>query len=218
MKTFFFLFFLLATVLAVYPFLGSDDDAKKVTGLPWQIESLPDGSTRVFGINIGQTSLGEAADILGTDRELAIIAAADEPGSLEMYYGHYRAGLLSGKLVLQTAVDAESLMRWRDAAVSSEYMSSGKAKKYKLSADDLPAALTRKITGITFIPAVDLDEEIIIARFGEPARKIKHGEAIHYHYPDVGLDLALYAEAKEVLQYVSPAAFERLVEPLVPVQ
>ena len=38
-----------------------DNDAV-VTGLPWQIDILPEGNTRVFGITLGQTTLGEAME------------------------------------------------------------------------------------------------------------------------------------------------------------
>ena len=118
MKMFFAIFALLAVMLAVYPFLGEDKQDDKVTGLPWQIDVLDDGTTRVFGLRIGVSRLADASAALGDDMELAIIASTDveEVGSLEMYYGHYRAGLLSGKLILHTATSEDSLMQWRDNA------------------------------------------------------------------------------------------------------
>jgi hypothetical protein len=214
-KIFFSLFLLLAVALAIYPFLNPAENGDKVTGLPWQIAIQPDGSTQVFGLHIGKSRLSEAYDILGNDMELAIIAASDEPGTLEMYYGHYQAGLLSGKLVLQTSASEQNIKNWRENAAKSDYMASGRAKKYTLSDDDSQHVLQEIITGITFIPAVNLDEEIILARFGQPDKKIALAGATHYLYPDKGLDIALYIEAKEVLQYVSPAAFSQLAQPLI---
>lgn len=214
MKIFFALFALLAVVLAVYPFLDQSGEKKTVTGLPWQIEILPDGSTRVFGIHIGVSRISDAFQILGNDMELAIIAAADEPGSLEMYYGHYRAGLLSGKLVLQTRTSAQNINDWRENSVRSEYMATGRAKKYYLSEQDITQVMDEVIFGLTFIPAVNLDEEVIVARFGEPDRRVQQGGVTHFLYPDKGLDIVLSAETKEVMQYVSPAGFQLLSEPL----
>jgi len=213
-KTFFFLFALLVVVLAIYPFLDSSKNTETVTGLPWQVDILPDGSTRVFGLLIGNSTLSDALEILGYDMELAIIAATDEVGDLEMYYGHYRAGLLSGKLVLQTSISEQKIKQWRDNAVKSEYMASGLAKKYSLSPDDLPQVLAETIIGLTFIPTVNLDEEVILARFGEPDRRIVLTGVTHYLYPEKGLDIAFHADAKEILQYVSPATFQQLVQPL----
>ncbi len=214
MKIFFSLFVLLAVVLAVYPFLDESENTRTVTGLPWQIELLPDGSTQVFGLSIGKSRLSDALAVLGNDMELAIIAAADESGNLEMYYGHYKAGLLSGKLVLQTSASAGNIKRWRDNAVKSEYMATGLAKKYMLADADRAEILNETITSLTFIPSVNLDEDIVIARFGEPAQRIQGEGVSHFLYPQKGLHIALHENSKEVLQYVLPKDFQQLAQPL----
>ena len=97
MKRFLPAFLLIIIVLAVYPFLGDKGPAQKVTGLPWQIDVLEDGATRVFGIVLGRSSLAEAHDALGRDTELAVMQDKDGSQSLEMYVAHYRAGLLSAR-------------------------------------------------------------------------------------------------------------------------
>ena len=216
MKIFFAIFALLAVMLAVYPFLGDEEQRDSVTGLPWQIDVLDDGTTRVFGLRIGVSRLADASAALGDDMELAIIASTDveEVGSLEMYYGHYRAGLLSGKLILHTATSEDRLKTWRDNAEKSDYMPSGYAKKYTLSAGDKPQVLQETISGITFIPAVNLDEEIVLARFGEPTERIEQPGTMHYLYPEKGLEIAVNERSKEVMQYVSPKSFDSLVQPL----
>lgn len=214
MKIFFALFFLLAIILAAYPFLDSSEKTEALTGLPWQIEIQGDGSTQVFGIVIGNSRLADVIEILGRDMEIAIIAASEEAGNLEMYYGHYKAGLLSGKLVLQTRASESDIKNWRDNAVKSEYMASGLAKKYFLSAGDLAQALDETVTGLTFIPAVNLDDAVIRARFGEPEQLVNVAGVTHYLYPEKGLDIALHEDSKEVMQYVEPAEFGQLLQPL----
>jgi len=201
-------------VLAVFPFLDQSDDAEKLSGLPWQIDILPDGSTEVFGLQVGSSRLSDVLDILGSDMDMAIVAATDEVGSLEMYYGHYRAGLLSGKLVLQTDISEQEILRLRENSVSSEYMASGQAKKYILSPDDLIQVLDEIVTGLTFIPTSNLDEEIILSRFGEAKERVQLTGVTHHLYPDKGLAIALHEDGKEVLQYVSPDMFQQLVAPL----
>ncbi|NOQ88113.1 MAG: hypothetical protein GQ550_04250 [Gammaproteobacteria bacterium] len=215
MKMFFTVFALLAVLLAAYPFFDASKKTERLMGLPWQIEILQDASTEVFGLHIGSSRLSDAIEKLGSDMELAIIAATDEAGSLEMYYGHYRAGLLSGKLVIQTDSSETDLKRWRDNALRSEYMETGLAKKYILSPDDLPQVLDEVIVGLTFLPAVNLDEEVILSRFGGPEKRIQLHGVIHFLYPEKGLDLALHEDSKEVLQYVSPDAFQQFIQPLV---
>jgi hypothetical protein len=219
-KIFFTLFALLAVLLAAYPFLDSSEKSESLSGLPWQIEVQADGSTQVFGLHIGVSRLSDAVAVLGSDYELAIITAtsavvANETGNLEMYYGHYQSGLLSGKLILQVDSSEQSIKRWLQNETKSDYMASGQAKKHSLSSDDLPEVLNEVISGITFIPAVNLDEKIVLSRFGAPAQVIHSTDVTHYLYPEKGLDIALYEESKEVLQYVSPAAFEQLVKPLL---
>jgi hypothetical protein len=213
-KIFFTLFALLAVVLAVYPFFDQSESPETLSGLPWQIETLPDGSTEVFGLHVGSSRLSDALEILGGDMDLAIIAAADEPGNLEMYYGHYKAGLLSGKLILQTHASEQDIKRWSDNSPKFDYMASGLAKKHILLDDDLPQVLDQVIISLTFIPAVNLDEEVLLARFGEPETRIQLSGVTHYLYPEKGLDIALHENSKEVLQYVSPDAFQQLVQPL----
>jgi len=215
-KLFFVVFALLAVLLAAYPFFDSYEKNERLTGLPWQINILSDASTEVFGLNIGRSRLSDAIEKLGSDMELAIVTATDkdEVGSLEMYYGHYRAGLLSGKLVLQTDVDEQVIKRWRENALRSEYMASGRAKKYMLSPEDVAQVLDEVIVSLTFIPAVNLDEEVILARFGEPERRVQFAGVTHFLYSAKGLDIALHEDSKEVLQYVKPDVFQQLVAPL----
>jgi hypothetical protein len=218
-KQFFIFFALVAILLAAYPFLIPDENSDTLDGLPWQIEVQADGSTQVFGLHIGVSRLSDVTMTLGSDYELAIISATsvvagDDPGNLEMYYGHYRAGLLSGKLVLQVNSSALNIQHWRDSAIKSEYMASGLAKKYNLSDEDLPDILNEVVTGITFIPAVNLDEKVILERFGMPAQVVHAADVTHYLYPQLGLDIALHEKSKEVLQYVAPDKFTRLIEPL----
>ncbi len=214
MKIFFPTFLLIILALAIYPFIDDDDAPKKLTGLPWQIESLPGGETRVFGIVPGNSTLAQAAKALGDDYELALVAKADSL-SLEMYYSHYRAGLLSGKLVIAAKTSDEALESLRQSAVKTEYMGDGKAKKLLLNEAGRQRALQQLVDVMAFIPAVNLDDEIIRQRFGEPAELLRQQDGVaHYLYPEKGLDIALSDSEKEVLQYIAPAEFARLRQPL----
>lgn len=215
MKIFFTLFVVVGILLAAYPFFDASKKNEALLGLPWQITVLEDGSTKVFGIHVGTSRLSDALKILGDDMEVAIVAATDEVGSLEMYYGHYRAGLLSGKLVLQTDISEQKILALRDNALRSQYMETGLAKKYILSPDDLPQVYDETISSLTFVPSVSLDEKVILTRFGEPAQRIQLTGVTHYLYPAKGLDIALHEDSKEVLQYVTPDVFEQLVKPLL---
>jgi hypothetical protein len=200
--------FIWLTVLLVVTGLtacGNDtqNDSAPVTGFPWQIERLPDGTTRVFGIVPGKTTLGEAMARLGDDNELAIIAAPGETGSLEVYYGHYTAGRIDGKLILVADIAPDTL-----ASMHGRGRRDGGTRRLLLDEGDLPKARSAPVRAITFMPTFDLDEAIARARFGISAEVLAvSAQEQHLLYPELGLDLVLNADGKDVLQYLSPGYF-----------
>ena len=182
----------------------TQNDNEVVTGFPWQIERLSNGSTRVFGIVPGQTPLGVAMAQLGNDNELAIIATPGETGSLEVYYSHYTAGLIQGKLILVADIAPDTL-----AAMQMRARRKGGTHRLLLDESDLPAARGATVRAITFMPTFDLDEEITRTRFGMPAEVLPvSAQERHLLYPGLGLDIVLNADGKDILQYLSPGDFD----------
>jgi len=117
--------------------------------------------------------------------------------------------------VLQAEASDRQIEQWKQDAVRVEYMPSGKARQYLLDVDHQPAILQSHIGSITFIPAVNLDQAIIRARFGQAEKVIRvNDKLVHYLYPSKGVDIALSDDQKDVIQYVQPADFQRLVQPL----
>jgi hypothetical protein len=208
---------LVAAVIVLSALLrsGGEPGTLPAEGLPWQIETLPNGGSKVFGLTLAQSSLGEARARFGTDMEIAVIAAPNEPGSLEAYSSNVTAGVVTGKIILLADADGKTVARLRQRAIKTEYMD-GATKKFILHPDDLALAWRTPITGITFIPSVSLDEQTALARFGVPNERIHIDDRIeHFLYPEKGLDLMLDSKGKEVLQYVAPRQFARLREPLI---
>jgi hypothetical protein len=201
--------FIVLTVLLVVTGLtacsnDTQNDSELVTGFPWQIERLPNGTTRVFGIVPGQTTLDVAIAQLGDDNELAIIAAPGETGSLEVYYSHYAAGLIEGKLILVADIEPDTL-----ASMQMRARRKGGTHRLLMDEGDLPTARRAAVRAITFMPTFDLDEEITRARFGIPAEVLPvSAQEQHLLYPELGLDLVLNADGKDVLQYLSPDDFD----------
>ena len=194
---------ILVTVGLVFFNDNEQGSNEAVTGMPWQIDSLPGGYTRVFGITLGQTTFSEAIEHLGDDLDLAIIAAPHETGTLEAYYNHYSAGPITGKLILILDIAPDML-----SAMQQRGYQDGGTRRYRLHPDDLPIAYRAPVKVINFLPSFNLDEEIVQARFGVPAEVIQvSAKQQHWLYPDKGLDLILSADSKEVLQYLSPDKF-----------
>jgi hypothetical protein len=204
---------LIAVVLLLRP--AGDRKALPVEGLPWQIETLPDGGSRVFGLVLAHSTIGDARVRFGEDMEIGLVAARDEPGALEAYYGNVTAGFIMGKMILVATLDPPTLARLREHVVRKEYMHDT-TYRYILDPDDLPLAWRAPIATITFIPAVSIDADTAIKRFGPPQERLRTSDRVeHFLYPDKGLDLVLDNNGKEILQYVAPREFARLREPLV---
>lgn len=216
-KAFLILIALAALVLAaalLRPTTG-ERNTQAITGLPWQIEILPDGHSRVFGLTLGASTLGDARERFGTDMEVAVIAAPGEAGSLEAYYPQVTAGVLTGKMILTAALDKENVERMRQRAVKKQHMESS-TRKFSLDPDDLAQAYDTPIESITFIPSASFDADIAVSHFGQPAERIRTSERVeNLLYPAKGLALTLDSEGKEVLQYVMPRQFARLRDPLL---
>jgi len=194
---------------------GDERKAPTAEGLPWQIDVAADGSSRVFGLTLGRSTLDDARARLGSDVQVAVVGATGEAGSLEAYFQTVAAGFIGGKMILTLDVPAETIAGMRERAVKTEYMEST-TRKMTLGAGDLPLANRAPIRAIAFVPAVNLDEAMVLGRFGIPAERIRGGGQVeHLLYPTKGLDVALDGKSKEVLQYVAPRDFARLRQPLV---
>lgn len=189
-------------------------------GMPWQIELPAPGQSRVLGLVLGSSTalpastLADARKLSPEPPKLALIAPKDGALSLEAYFETLNLGALSGKLLLTIDAPAAELDAMRERAAKSDYMSTG-TKQFLPSEADRKHIETLPLRSIAFIPSASLDEAIILQRFGKPAERLPQGETLeHFLYPDKGLDLVLDSKGKEVLQYVAPAQFGRLREPL----
>lgn len=206
-----------AASLAVFVLLRPQDGpspARAPHGLPWQIEVLPDGGSRVFGLQLARSTLDDARARFGDGMKLGVVAAQGEPGALEAYYDSVSAGVILGRMVLVARADAATLNGMRERSRDRTHMN-GTTFRYVLTHDDVLEALRLPIAAITFIPAADLDAETVRKRFGEPVERLRiDAQVEHLLYPARGLDVLVDGDGKEVLQYVAPREFARLREPL----
>jgi hypothetical protein len=183
--------------------------------LPWQIEVLPDGSSRVFGITLGRTTLGEMEQQLQEQAEVSLFATDAGERVVEGYFNTVTLNGLKAKMVATLGFDQEQLRQLFDRGARISTLAQGK-RKVSLSDPDLLLARQTPVVAITYLPGINLEEETVRRRFGKPGRRISEadGKVVHWLYPDKGLDVVLSEEAKEVLQYVPPRDFHKLMAPL----
>ncbi len=183
---------------------------------PWQIDVHGANDLGVFGIRVGQSTLGDAMQQFGPDTQVAVIAAQGEAGHLEAYVDPLQADFVTGKLVISAQATPEQIAGWRERAVKGEFMEST-TRRFVLSTNDLVEALKTKVVGVSFIPQAQLDVKAVVARFGEPTERLQATEhSEHLLYPAKGVDVLVDDKGKELIQYVTPADFDsRLRQPLV---
>jgi hypothetical protein len=213
------LFIAIVVALLAAPLLFMSDEGKRVEqpaeGLPWQIDILADGNTRVFGLTPGVSTLDDARSRFGVDAQIAMIIAQGETGSVEAYYESVKAGFVTGKMILTLETSLAQREGMLKRAIKAEFMEST-TRRIALADVDLLELGKAKISAIAFIPSANLSEEVIVQRFGTPVERYRSSEQTeHYLYPDRGLDLRLDAKGKELLQYVAPREFARLRDPLI---
>ena len=183
--------------------------------LPWRIEPVGD-TIRVFGLTLGESTLGEAIDKLGR-HELGIFRDAQGQLTLEAYFRNVRLGNLSARVVATARLPQERLQAMAERGGSGKRLASG-VQQYSLAAEDQAVALATPVSTLTYVPIIDLTPEDVRLYFGEPTRRLPEPadpRFTHWLYPQRGLDLMLDPDGEAILQYLPPREFHRVLEPLL---
>ncbi len=207
----------LAVVSTSILLLAPDNSVNTPDTLPWKITHPTPDSTRVFGITLGQTSLDEAAVAFKheTEVEISLFKPTDAKMSVEAFFEEVNFNGLKAKIVLTIAVPADELQSMYERGLRMNSAPSG--KRITLTFDDLARVRKLPVASLTYLPNVHLEDAIIAKRFGEPAQRVREATSgiTHWLYPQHGLDVALSASEKPLLQYLSPRDFELLRAPLL---
>jgi len=184
-------------------------------GFPWQLEILPSGQSRVFSLTIGESTLGEAEQVFQEYAELTLFSAPQSEPVIEAFFSEVKIGGLKSKMVMSIQLPTNEIQAMFDRGTRIATLGSG-TRKVTLAVEDAAKVRQTAISSITYLPSVHLDAELIANRFGEPAEKITDSEsdAVHWLYPQKGIDIALSENDKEVILYVSPTAFDKVLQPL----
>ena len=165
---------------AVWQFSRHTPQAVPTTGLPWQIETLPGGESKVFDLTLGHSTLADARKRFGDDMPLAVVAEPNESGNVEGYYENVTAGFVAGRLIVTADLPPAVIDAMRERSPKTEYMQST-TRKSQLADSDFAAALAAPIRALGFIPAAQLDEDIVIQRFGQPTERIRVNAVSYTH-------------------------------------
>lgn len=183
--------------------------------LPWEIKLAPDGSSEVLSLGLGRSPLSAARAVFRDHGEVSLFRASQGDVVIEAFFEGVNLSGLRADVVLSLDVPAATARDFYERGLRISRAESG-ASRVTLAPEDLEQAAAAPIHQITYLPAARLDPELIERRFGAPRERVAEGDSgvIHWLYPERGLDIALDAKGKAVLQYVAPADFNRLAAPL----
>lgn len=204
---------LLALAIALYLPGGKAPD--KALMLPWQITVDASGNSQIFGLTIDHSTLSKAEALYQNTSTVSLFASPQGHYAVEAFFERLYLSGIRANLVLNIDIDQKTAAEMFARGIRLSRLGSG-ASKVTLSPEDLLQVKDHTISLITYLPATDLDEELIQQRFGAPGQRIHETSGIeHWLYPDKGLDIALNPKGKEVFQYTLPSRFDQVIQPLL---
>jgi hypothetical protein len=207
---------MLVTVMVDVLRRGDDPERSGIREqFPWQVALTSQGSARIFGVTLGQTTVAEAERQLRAAAEVALFVSARDEYAVEAFLDNVRLANMPARIVLTIAVPTADILAMYQRGARISTLGDG-ARKVRLSHDDLQRVRDTAVTGLTYMPRMPLDPALIEKRFGPPVQRIRETESgvVHWLYPAIGLDIALSDGRQDILQYVSPRDFPRLLAPL----
>lgn len=190
-------------------------DRPEKDDLPWHIEHPAPDSVRVFGLTVGSTTPAEAEARFREEAEPSLFKAPDGKLVAEVFFEQINLAGLRSRMVMTVSVPDAELHQMYERGLRMSATGSG--KKITLTPDDIARLRSLPISSLTYMPGVRVEDALFLKRFGKPEQVIKETKsgAIHWLYPQNGLDITLGGAEKPLLQYVSPKEFDKLVRPLL---
>ena len=176
---------------------------------------MANGNLRVFNLTLGQTTIGEAEQLFKEKAAINLFAPKQSSAVIEAYFDQVKVSGLKSKMVMSLDISSDIIQDIYNRGARISTLDSG-TRKVTLLDEDIMLVRNSVIVGITYLPSIHLDAQLIENRFGQPAEKLQDtkSDAIHWLYPAKGVDIALSESEKEVIQYVKPEDFDKLVKPL----
>ena len=182
--------------------------------LPWQISLDENGDSSVLGVTLGKTTLGEVQEAYGAEAKINLFASSEQEYAVEAYFERLFLSGIKADLIFALDLSQPEAEHMYQRGLRVSKLGSG-ARKVDLAPQDRQTLLGKPVSHITYLPAADLEPELLSNLFGEPSRRITAKTGItHWLYPEKGLDIALNPDGKEIFQYISPGRFSQLLAPL----
>ena len=205
---------LIALLILGVAFLQGDQPAEK-SDLPWHIGHPTADTSRIFGITLGLSNTNEAEQHFKEAAKPILFKSPSGQLVVEVFFEQVNLAGLKARVVLNIAVPDAELHGMFERGLRMNATGSG--KEITMTPDDIASVFTMPISSLTYMPSVRLEDAVFAKRFGQPVLRIreKKSGAVHWLYPQHGLDITLGGGEKPLLQYVPPKDFDKLTQPLL---
>ncbi len=180
-----------------------------ITHLPWQVVIAEDGSTGIFGMVLGQSSLNDFIDKYSAHATTGLFYDPDGSIKIETYINKIRLGLFDASIILLPKVSQEQLSIHQEAGFKAKPGPSG-AMKMQLPVENVKEILSYPLQGIIYVPTAKYQKDEIRARFGEPdsIEEIDKDMSV-WSYSKKNIVLVHDLKEKELIYYLEQDRFEQ---------
>jgi len=195
-------------------FYQGDKPVEK-SDLPWHIGHPNSDTIEVFGVMLGKTNTDEAEQHFKEAANPILFKSPSGQLVAEIFFEQVNLAGLKARIVLSIKAPDSELQAMFERGLRMNVTGSG--KEITLTPEDAAKLFEMPISSLTYMPLVRLQDAVFSKRFGRPQLRIREKKSgvVHWLYPQDGLDIALGGEEKPLLQYVPPADFDKLVDPLL---
>ena len=185
----------------------------------WDLKQ-DNGQISLLGLEIGQTSLHDAMQILKSVPDMAMFTRQqhdnkrEQAKQLEAFFDDlFDQG---DSIIVGLDADKPLLERIKTDAYKPEILPNG-VIRVGVEESLYGYIEVLPIASITVLAGQQIDVEDFQNKFGKPEHLLNDGQGnAHFLYPELGLDLIQPAGGTQILQLVDPAMFdEKLLQPLL---
>lgn len=178
---------------------------------PWDVSRDAAGNTQVFDLRIGASTLADARTLLGEEGKINLFENPDGTRTVEVYFDNIFLSNIKADWIVTLGVPEAELAAMYERGLRISKTGSG-SRKVKLDPADVERLADAPIRILTYLPWKSLEPRDIAGNFGEPAeQRTEESGVVHWLYPTLGMDIARDADGGVVIQYLSPADYERAV-------
>jgi len=195
-----FLIILMIGTAMMIAVIGQHDPKPQLDTMPWEVDQLKNGSLRVFGLTLGKTSIQDANQIFASFADTRLQITTDTKGNqtyqLIAIYDELIIGGLIAQIKLNYLINSNDLQNIYLSlkGIQTEKKTSEEQIKnielYSISKKIEMDNLNKPVSGITYIPSVDYDQESIRQYFGLASEEKQiNDDLLLWSYPEMGLKI-----------------------------